>query len=339
MSKERADALRQFVRTEIEQYKAREIRKLSSLEELQERFRYKSVYSVSNTLKRERHFMSKIIYPEVLTPSRKLAWLVGLVSGGGYVALGNRGYNVEVYSSNKELLETFQSVVEDLFRVNVYLMRDNAIFYSKSLAIAFGDLRRSLWTETLVNKHNWIYTNPDYIWGFLEGFFELRGSVRSNYIKLNTSYTKIANCLGDLLYTGGVSSSRLQRDHSKHEGISGVCIGVLRDQKVFAEHVHSVTPKKEAQLEKLRNRIGKHYCTSEREIIDEWFCLNKILQHEPTSHEIRKLRSENKTLFAANTYTYHFGMDGDSKSFTLATQRLKEITGLGRSDDSVAETR
>src|SRR3989344_116938 len=108
--------------------------------------------------------------------------MIGLLSGG-YVD-PQRG-KVVFFSADEPVLTDFQNSCADILNINATKNEAGILgngrtyyavgFYNVLLARSLGDLRRTEWPQTVNNLHPWLKSDPDYLWGFLEGYFEMRG--------------------------------------------------------------------------------------------------------------------------------------------------------------------
>lgn len=200
----------------------------------------------------------------IFAPSRNLSWIIGILAGGGYVSSSGMVY---VNSSDKELHEYFSLNCETIFHLNVAThfqatgkdgrRYDRSYFHNHHVADLLGDLRRTKWPETLQKKHSWILNNKDYVWGFIGGFFEVRGWVDPKLeagIKLSTSYPTVGYFLADLLTRVGIKKPGINYLKSKTE-IRGVWIDKNDDIELFTDNVHSKIPRIEDLLRRYQQKI------------------------------------------------------------------------------------
>lgn len=323
-----------FVRDEAEGFKRGEVTHISSNEELRRQFGYSNASSFYRLLGREGLIQERkrLIMErgrERLMPSPDLAWMLGILAGGGYVMPENGA--IGFTGREEHLLEAFKTTAEGLFNTNVFISSDEknkgdeekryqrAHFHSTSIARALGDLRRNQWPQTLTEKHSWILDNPSYIWKFLNGFFEVRGHITSRGIIFTSSYLDIGNTLIDLLTRVGIDNPRFQAKGRTIKEIQGVGLHNLRDQKLFAQNISSKIPLKEQRLDHYRKK--EISVNTRGDFIEEWKRLKKLLGHLPNSSEILELGRQGQTRFHYTSYSNRFGKG----SYKKASEYLEKV--------------
>lgn len=344
MTLERKAALIQFAQREVEQFKQGSLERLSAYEELRERFGYGNRWSVYNALHSAKVVASRIKalglkraeFAEDMVPSRDYAWILGLVAGGGTVATDRRNY-CSFTSSDPKLANAFRETGERLFHTNASVINEGPPRYSKEyIRVSFhgrdfqsilGDLRRTVWPETVRNQHEWVLSEPRFTWSFLEGLFETRGNVQAEdlrrYITLRTDYRAVAYFIIDLLTRVGVQNPKLIPIKDRPDHIRGVMLTHREDLKLFASNVHSRTDTTEQRLDFYRQtefRTPPSIVESNDEVVQEWRKVKELVGGIPTSKQINKLRTQGKTKFAFTVYLKRFG-----GKFVKARQKLEEI--------------
>lgn len=216
-------------------------------------------------------------------PSRQLARIIGLLAGEGAVR--------------------FPKWVQKMDEVAPFL----------------GDLSRTQWPATINALHPWIKDEPDCLWGFLEGFFEIRGEVETRLprrrIRFHTNYPLIQQELRSLLQKAGVRNPVIQKE--------GIFIGKIIDIKTIAWHIHSDNPKKESMLAFYRtyiNRQPRVKNPSLDDILAEWERIKTAKGKDPIANEVRRLKIEGKTPYSRDVYINRLG-----GSFPAAREILNKL--------------
>ncbi|MFH1535824.1 MAG: hypothetical protein ABIC96_02005 [Patescibacteria group bacterium] len=307
----KAQQLINYSKDEVENFKSGDVDRLSSINELSAQFGYspRTVYEVLSLsgIAKERKLLKK---DKEFIPSDDLAWMLGSLSGGGTVDQ-SRGA-ILVNRTPRAFTQKFQSVGERLFGINAKLHRDKPIFYDNETAQKLGDLRIWSWPNTVLERHEWILTNQRYIWSFLTGLFDARGSIRGeeNPIIFHSKYSNVVNFTADLLVKCGIERPTILPTKQDLEEVQGVAIFNAKDKKTFATNVHSVIPEKEKMLREYRKesfRVSRVQVESERELIAEWKKLYDSLGHIPSAAEINMLKRNGKTRWSHGAYNYRFG--------------------------------
>jgi len=337
---ERKQNLLNFAREEIDNFKSGTITRISSPEELGSRFDYKAdtvtSYLSIEGIGRKRKLLRRENPNEMLLPSRELVWMLGILTGGGHVETTNWKV-ISISDSNDVLLQSVKDVGERLFKTNAATDEKNkriVLFHNVSVARQLGDLRSDRSNNTISEEHSWLLAE-NYIWSFIEGFFEKKGSVidsgRSKRIIFYTTHIHIANFLAELLVRAGVENPRIMFSLSRSTGIKGVSVSSLLDIKLIADNIHSKINAKEQKLELFRhitpqrplvNRVG---VSSDEEVVHEWRLLRQLLGRSPKVEEIRKLKKEGKTRYSDGVYSYRFVRDYGKRDFNRARENLERI--------------
>lgn len=346
---ERQRLLLDYVQDSIRRLEAGEIHDVPTYQGLADQFGYQSPGSLYTMLKKRGLTIQRSSTPRnLLESSTDLSWLLGTLSGRGYIDL-YRGY-IYLPKTKEEVFEKYRLTGETLFGLNAYKAsagkqklwgRSEAgyRFYSVEVARFLGDLRFEVWDRTILSNHPWILDNADYTWGFITGFFEVRGSVYTNTtpyetthrIKLSTDSLSGANLLSEMLARQGIKRPHVERVFRPEEKIKGVVLQSLEDIKLFAEHVHSVVLEKDAALEYYRSlREGDFFYHSSRDttkrytredLIEEWKKIGLVINGNITARRIGKLRREGKTEISGKTYANRFGQG----NFVRARKELWKI--------------
>lgn len=344
----RAKDLSDFIRDEIERFRAGEITRISTNEELRERFGYTQASTFYPTLKREGLLEERKKIKEqggqtkegqeTIIPSYEWAWMIGILAGGGHV---NPKGQISTYTSDDDFLQVTRSVGTRLFEENptVKELRKSkdgtsyrmVSFYSTKLARQIGDLRRDKYPETIIEKHPWILKDQKYIVGLLSGVFDTRGFVSESQqsITFLTSFPNVTSFISELLVRAGIKKPTVKYSQQGKK-VMGVGIYNIADRKKLAEIIYSRVPAKQSKLDGIRKKESKGR-GSDDDVIDEWLNLIKILGHVPNSVEITRLKKEGKTRFSLQVYMDRFGKERDRKSFLKVRERLMAITEI--SDD------
>lgn len=323
-----------FVRKEIERFRLGESDNISLIEELRARFGYSNIRDVLHHLSKarlteERRQAKEEMQRrnEIPKPSAELAWMLGVLSNGGYVH--PLGKIVLSSSEDVDLCAKFKEVGEQLFKSDAHVGKiskevggrtyNRIEFHNVEASRLLGDLRRTQWPQTIEGKHSWILTDKKYIWSFLEGIFDTRGSPTEDKprIRINTTSLNIANFIADLLLRVGIEDFKIVNSSFTAEKINGISIGNLKDLKFFAENVQSSVASKETILEFFRQRTLRRpheLSISNEEIIEEWASLKRLLGHTPSLYEILELRRLGKTKYSPSVYAKKFGGSEEDKS-------------------------
>lgn len=264
----KAQNLRDYVREEIEQVRTGRSNHISTDRELMARFGYVYSGSIQITLSRgnlikerkaARMLINSAIQEMKFSPSKELASILGMLAMGGYVDTSNYD-EIALYHSEISLLSYFKSIAESLFECAAQLKPVNRAdgsqyqmvrFRKRTAARALGDLRKDQWPQTVTEKHGWIYENPDYLWGFLEGVFDISGMPRigrNREVSFAVTRLNTASFLQGLMKQIGIMKPNLEHSQKRKEGIQGVRISNWRDLKLFASNIHSHIPTKEQAL-------------------------------------------------------------------------------------------
>lgn len=201
-----------------------------------------------------------------ITPSREAAWFLGVMSGGGWVEQNRKRVGLD--SMHRPLVQSLELVGKNILGVNSSCSDRprpdydgvRIIFYSSRLALALGDMSRMAWADTIRDRHGWIQSRDEYVWGFLEGLFEVNGNIylqqrhskkgiaqRPTVTYWNDSKNNI-NLLADLFTRVGINGLGLSHDKDSVDGVKGISLYRRSDIKVFADHVYSRVPEKEERL-------------------------------------------------------------------------------------------
>lgn len=342
---ERSRNLVEYVQTELEQYRAGEVPRLSSNDELIVRFGYKYRSSIYGPLNRtgliaERRFILDQSVKEKLYPSTELAWLTGILAGGGHVGIDDG--EIVFGSLDKDLLNVFKSTGESIFGMNATqginsIKKGDTVhkrayisFCNRPIARNFGDLRRDVWPQTLLEKHSWLVSEQRYIWGFLGGFYDARGDSYSyrddakHFVLFNTPSVSATNFLSDLLIRVGIRRPTIRKAFAKGEKITGVTISNLEDIRFLSHHLQPKSKEKAGRLEVYKDREskqGKNTLYSTDEVIEEWIRVAALLHHIPTSEEIGILKAQGQTRISAQVYILRFG----NGSYRTARKNLEHL--------------
>lgn len=331
---QQAEALRGFVRDELVSYKNGELKSVSSCREIASKFGYRSPAGIyyylrgTGLIEDRKHLprsISRSISNVNLENSREGAWFIGALTAGGSINIRNG--RVVLGSRDPEVLDAFRITGESLFKQPAISIRNIELgikernqnyvgLYSVGIARTLGDLSINNWAETVQNTHNWLVRNEKYIWGFIEGFFDLRGHIYMHtdrtlrQILLNNSSLKGANFLSELLLRAGIERPTVKFSQFARDKVTGVKISNIRDCKTFAQNIHSRIAEKEILLDELRNRVGKWGTTkkyTDEQLIGEWARLTALFGCQPTASAITKLISSGEDSVSVRTFAIRFG--------------------------------
>lgn len=278
---------------------------------------------------------------ELPSPSRELAYFIGLLSASGQFNVNMTNFALYRSSArNKDILPIFISIGESLFKINASVIprhnkvvngrsyqENEIIIFNSSKATRFlGNLRKSKWPQTILEKHEWILSNQDYTWGLLEGYFDCHGGAykdQGNRIVLRSSSKNDCLFILNILVGLGLKEPKLQILNRASEGVGGVVLAYLDDARMFAEKVHSRLPHKERLLEHYRHRVDKSSLPriSDEELIVEWVRLQGVLGHWPNSSDLLRLKKSKSTKYNLRTYVKRFG----NGSFVRVYENLGRI--------------
>lgn len=340
----RVRELLNFVSQEIERFKAGEISAISSAEELGARFGYTSISRVHYHLKRaglnlERRQIIKPEGLEIITPSTEWAWMMGVIAGGGHI---NNNGQIGFNDPNPELREAIKSRGEKLFNTNAHLRTyedpkasPHMVFNNRRIVSELGNFTRDQYVTTVSEKHGWVLGNNRYIWSFLEGIFETRGtwrrenkSSKSMGIVISAARRNEVNFLAELLVRVGINNPRVRTNTHYRQGVSGLGISSLKDIKLFSENIHSVIPEKEEHLHFYREldpMTKKFRKFTREEKIREWAWMTAILGRTPTSAEITQLKKFGIAKCWPKAFVDTFGMDDGGENFGNAKSTLENL--------------
>lgn len=301
------------------------------------------------------------------SPSRELAWFIGILSSRGFSGTRMFSCSSPISRSNsKDFLDTFRSVGENLFKMNAAkdttkekayqggrrIYKDRVVEFHSSKAGGFlGDLRKSIWPQTILEKHPWILANQEYGWGFIEGYFDGHGGIyegQGNRVILTSPSRNACFFLLELLVKLGIKEPKLQTKHNSPEGISGVVLSRIDDARTFAQNCHSQISRKEEFLQYYRQREAQRNLKrnklesrpTNQSILEEWQRLRTSLGHVPTWNEIMNLKQLTQTKYSPNIYSTHFGATNENKSrgsFPLAVENLERTLLERTSDEDINE--
>lgn len=283
---------------------------------------------------------------QTLQPSQILAWILGLLASGGHIDLKNG--KIAFASSDQSLQKAFIDLAGNLFRTNLRWQpvkskageRLIPQYNNTRIARGLGDLRRSIWPATIVERHSWLFESPNYKWAFLSGVFDDKGyflPTRGGLI-IPTSHRNVANFLTELMVSVGIQKPLIIGSSSRNEGVQGVAITNLMDLQKFAENIDSRIPKKAEMLKFYREGTGKKQRNQapidENEMIAEWRCIYETLGHIPNVTDITMLYAEGKTRWSVGVYARVFGGTGTNKSrsYKKALSKLAVACGLISTD-------
>ncbi|MBI2338193.1 hypothetical protein HYU95_03320 [Candidatus Daviesbacteria bacterium] len=329
----RGEKLLGYVQESIRRLEAGEITRLPTGQALANQFGYEQYPSVYSLLKRHGIKLSQYEVPfRPPEPSVDLAWFLGTLSNGGYV---HSNGNIRMMGADRNVLEKFRLLTDSLFSLNTYEDHSGTgkelgyAFNSRKVARFLGDLRSDAWAGTISSTHPWVVMNPRYIWGFVTGFFDRIGKViidedRGHYIvTLPTSSQGGASLLAEMLVRVDIRKPSIQNKLGKTKDVS---IFNLMDIRLFAQHVHSVVPEKEANLEYYRERFPKRFRITEDSMIQEWKDMSEVLGHAPTMVDIDEFYKAGKITTSLTTFRRRFG----NGSFVKAREELERIIRNGQ---------
>lgn len=214
------------------------------------------------------HNRKNINYP---VRSRDYAWFLGVLVGDGYCS--SIGDSLILGVKDKEFRGKFARVGKELFgleaRLSInHLSKKNkkwndaylAAFHSVELTDFLGDFREERWTDTVYGGHSWIFRDKEYVWGFLNGYFDSDGCVsdpvkvknNQHRIRISTAYRKSADFIVEILNRVGIEG-KIEKSSSRKEGIKDVTIRRWDHMKRFAQNVYSSVPERERRLNRYRN--------------------------------------------------------------------------------------
>ncbi len=206
----------------------------------------------------------------LVVPSAEWAWILGVLSGKGYVKDGN----ITISSKNKDLLEAIERTGEFLFRKtpSTYYRTDltdgkkHGIKHLGSLRVtnSIGDLTQHNRLQTVVDKHSWILKDTRYLWSFIGGLFDVRGYVflaegKTGYISFDFGNRQTAYFMAELLVRGGISRplvySFFREDKNDERFL--LRISNHEDMQKFANSISPKVADKEKRLQRVREHIPK----------------------------------------------------------------------------------
>lgn len=189
----------------------------------------------------------------LITPSREWAWFMGILAGGGHI--NNQDSVIRFRASDENLRSAIKLRGERLLNIHpTEFTEGNFIRFGESRQGSdLGDFRRDQFGSTIRERHGWLLKDPQYMWSFLEGYFDANSRIKKgSHIILSTSKTASANFVTELLVTVGIQQPSLNPDRNAKDGINGIKISTPHDMHIFASHVHSVIQIKEQILQYYR---------------------------------------------------------------------------------------
>jgi len=264
---------------------------------------------------------------KILRPSHELSWMLGLLSGAGYVAANGK---IRLTSMrNPELLTEFRIVGQRLFGKEPQAGQPNVVcFFSKQIVQEIGDLRNDAWVETIQRRHRWVLDDKNLTWKFIEGIFDAKGHLRKNIAKnfvlffMSTNFTNVDFIKKLLLSVGIRKPTTYPQEQPKESDIYTqytISVYNIEDLKLIADNVHPKSPEKQKILKAIREKPDRPTDTG---LYLEWKRLGK-----PSSYNIDKLKHEGETEFSREVYVRILGRGqiSDRGSFTEAKKNLVKI--------------
>lgn len=316
---QRADKLKTFVRQEIEDFRAGKVQALTPYPQLGEQFGYSSRTSVRHTLEyaglaEERKALATEAKYELI-PSEELAWLIGIFSAS---AGPDRKGAMVLSDESQPLLDTFERRGAETFKLNPVFREPGTVrFNSVDVVNALGDLGIDNWHATLLEEHDWLLKKRVYIWRFLEGFYEKRGSIyeRENAneggrrLTVHCGSAEGANLLAQLMFAVGVNKPIIKKNGDG--SIEGVTISNIEGIGFFARNIHSENPETEKNLEAYRNKEPQKGAAeikySEQYLMEVWRKITNKLGHVPSYSDIERLKAGGITMVHPDTFGRRFG--------------------------------
>lgn len=351
---ERTAALVEIVQEEIARAESGEIERVSTQEELASMFGYGDKGNVNRYLERAgirtkrntaKNELARVKQEaESIIPSGEWAWMLGVLAEGGAVRTDHGIISVTTQEGDP-FLEVFKNRGGQLLNIGADIIPGRRAstpnperivkFASKHFTELIGDMRTSRWVSTICERHSWVRENNEYIWKFLEGYFERNGSAlmqKANKrgrrgIIFHTNSVINANFLTELLVLAGVQNPKMSPSKQAIEGIDGVAVYNLQDITLVASHIHVMDPEKEARLEHFRSVSAPEYKSmpTDEEVIREWIRLNQLFGHTPITSEIAELKSKGETKFSPAVYGSRFSNQRGKERFKEARKNLEEI--------------
>src|SRR5258708_7231316 len=213
-------------------------------------FYYKQIFSP--------RFLTAEHWEKFLSPSPEFAWILGVLSAGGeYTKKG-----LLLTSRNKELIDKMKKLGQKVFELTgseKQIKNANAIsFYNTHLFEHLVDLRKASWKKTIIEKHDWLYQNREYILQFITGFFDLRGystTLDASTKMITFRHSTLEGCqeLTLMLEYLGIVNTSIIKSTVRMEGVQGVGVYSSEDIQIFTQQVNSCIPSKQKRLEELRD--------------------------------------------------------------------------------------
>lgn len=272
----------------------------------------------------------------LIEPSEDLAWILGVLAAGD-----SKRKRLTLSSSQLELLEEFKRKVERIFGLSaservkyVNNKTDKTCktvnIYNTSLKTLIGDMGTTEWPATINNSHHWILEEQQYTWKFLEGLFNVHGTVIDptlfRAIRFNVNNIIEADCIAELLSNVGIKkiNYRYVKVNSEERQVKSVNVLNIADLKIIVDNIHSLDPVKETRLDYIRNYEPRvNISSSDDEVIQEYVRIREGIGKPPPGKHIDRLKQQGKTKFSKDVYTRRFG--GGSRSFIKACERIEEI--------------
>lgn len=258
------------------------------------------------------------------TPSRELAWMLGVLSGSGEVNQ-SRG-TIRIRESNIPLLAEFKKQGEKLFHKNAHERDEQkdskgrvikeVIFYNSTLSRELGDFSSGNWSDTVRDKYKWVLRQPDYTRAFIEGFFDTKGNIGtdvSRQITFQVPNRNVANYVNTLFARLGIKHPHTFPDKRSPESRI-IQIYRLKDLKHFALNIRSHNSDKEEKLDTFRRlslqkseRIELSKKVTNLEALEVYFRIRKKLGRPPGVRDYHRLNEQKDTLLTFDFYRNKFG--------------------------------
>lgn len=259
MPPERSE-LTTFAIGQFQKIKTGEISSFPNEDQLAQRFGYKppSIRRVLASIGITKDVIENERVELLRQPSIELAWMLGIISGDGFIG---KEYDRRISltrSSEPELLKEFQTVGQRLFGKEPKVKPNNVSFFSTKIISALGDLRNNSWPETISLKHVWVLNYPIHTWKFIEGLFDAKGNLQTkpefgdNSFYFRTNNLTSADFIKKLLLSVGLTKPTVHSTKTNEQAIYKVGIYNINDLEIIACRIHPKSTNKQKQLRALR---------------------------------------------------------------------------------------
>ena len=242
------------------------------------------------------------------TPSKDLAYILGVLCSDGYVQIHSSIKNPKIGLSvvDKEFRDYFKTIFDRLFNVSSYTTWYNSDnpnhsivyscnYYDANITMQIGNFYGDSWHRTIEQKYKWVL-GDEYFYNFLSGFFDGDGSIKNPdkwySLRLHIGYEEPFFWIKKILVDKGYDFTEEYRsDREDNRVVKQLVLGKIIQIKEMAKKIRSSIPRKEMRLEKYRKAIISY--PSYYDDIENVFALVKQVR-EKTGFGPKKLARHEK---------------------------------------------